>query len=92
MSAPNFLEKYDDLLQLEPAQLQQLWNHYDRDGSGFIESGELKAFVRDMLEVSGERTTDFIVDEVSEGILDMVDANADGKLSLVELAELLKPE
>ena len=93
MSEPNFLEKYDDLLQLDPAQLKQIWDHYDTDGSGFIEvGGELEAFVRDMLEVSGETITDLTVADVVSGILDLVDVNSDGKLSLTELAELLKQD
>jgi Ca2+-binding EF-hand superfamily protein len=93
VSEPNFLEKYNDLLQLDRAELEQIWNHYDRDRSGFIEAGgELEAFVRDMLEVSGESITELVVADVVSGILDLVDVNADGKLSFTELDALLKQD
>ena len=92
MSEANFLDKYNALRELGPAELAEIRDHYDRDQSGFIEAGpELDSFLTDMLRAGGkgEEISELMLTDFIEGILDLFDVNADGKLSKVELQELL---
>ena len=89
----SFLEKYTQLSKLGPAELAQIWQHYDRDDSGFIEAGpELESFLTDMLRASGEQVTELKLRDFIDGVLEMFDINADGKLSRVEVEQLLAAE
>jgi hypothetical protein len=89
----NFLEKYKQLSELSPAAFAEIWQNYDRDGSGFIEAGpELERLLTDMLEACGEELTELKIRDFIEGVLEMFDVNADGKLSRVELETLLRSE
>lgn len=90
MSEANFLDKYNALRELGPAELAEIWNHYDRDQSGFIEAGpELDSFLSDMLRAGGEEVSELKLADFIEGILELFDVNSDGKLSKVELQGLL---
>jgi len=89
----SFLDKYTQLSKLGPAELAEIWQHYDRDNSGYIEAGpELESFLTDMLQASGEDVTDLKLLDFITGVLEMFDINADGKLSRVELQQLLEAE
>jgi Ca2+-binding EF-hand superfamily protein len=89
----SFLEKYTQLSKLGPDELAEIWNHYDRDGSGYIEAGpELERFLTDMLRASGEPLTELKVRDFIAGVLELFDVNTDGKLSRAELQQLLEAE
>jgi Ca2+-binding EF-hand superfamily protein len=91
VSEQNFLAKYNDLTEIDPTELRRLWAHYDTDGSGYIEvGGEFEKFVTDMLRVTGKSVTELMVQDVVSGILELVDLNNDGRLSIDELEQLLK--
>jgi len=63
------------------------WKKYDTDKSGYIESGQLRGFLTEMLK--NQKLDDKTINEYSKSILDIFDANKDGKLSLGEAAQLL---
>lgn len=89
----SFLDKYSGLSQLGPAELAQIWQHYDRDNSGYIEAGpELERFLTDMLRASGEQVTELKLRDFITGVLELFDVNADGKLERSELEQLLTAE
>jgi Ca2+-binding EF-hand superfamily protein len=86
----SFLEKYKQLGKLGPAELAEIWRHYDRDNSGYIDAGpELERFLTDMLRASGEQVTELKVRDFIDGVLELFDINADGKLSRAEVEQLL---
>jgi Ca2+-binding EF-hand superfamily protein len=90
VSEVNFLDKYNELRAIGPSELVEIWHHYDRDASGFIEAGpELESFLTDMLRAGGEQVTELKVKEFIDGVLELFDINADGKLSLTEVEALL---
>ncbi|HLT36690.1 MAG TPA: EF-hand domain-containing protein [Enhygromyxa sp.] len=89
----SFLSKYQELSKLGSAELAEIWQHYDRDGSGYIEAGpELERFLTDMLQAGGEQPTELKIRDFIDGILELFDVNADGKLSRAELEQLLADE
>ncbi|NXI14550.1 CALB1 protein, partial [Irena cyanogastra] len=67
----------------------QTWRKYDSDHSGFIDSEELKSFLKDLLQKANKQIDDSKLTEYTEIMLRMFDANNDGKLELTELARLL---
>lgn len=78
MSRENFLE---------------IWNHYDSDKNGYLESSELDGFLRDFLtmnsQFSSSNLTPATLADYKSTILFLYDTNNDGKLDLSELAKLL---
>lgn len=63
------------------------WKKYDVDKSGYIEAGEIKDFLKEILK--GKKLDDKTLDSYSKQILEIFDVNKDGKLSLGEAAQLL---
>lgn len=89
----SFLEKYSGLSKLGPAELAEIWQHYDRDNSGYIEVGpELESLLSDVLRASGEEVTELKLRDFIDGVLELFDVNADGKLERSELEQLLTSE
>jgi Ca2+-binding EF-hand superfamily protein len=89
----NFLENYKQLSELSPAALAEIWQHYDRDGSGFVEAGpELESLLTDILRACGEEPTELKIRDFIEGVFEMFDIDADGKLGRAELETLLRTE
>ncbi|XP_073535668.1 calbindin isoform X1 [Phyllobates terribilis] len=70
-------------------EFMQTWRRYDTDHSGFIETDELKSFLKDLLKNANKTYEDSKLEEYSETMLKMFDSNNDGKLGLTEMARLL---
>ncbi|CAG0878930.1 unnamed protein product [Darwinula stevensoni] len=84
------LFRFDNPLD-SSVEFMKIWRDYDRDNSGFIEADELKNFLRDLLKEAkkmNEVTEDKLI-EYTDTILQVFDANKDGKLQLSEMAKLL---
>jgi len=89
----SFLDQYKQMSALGSAEFAKIWQHYDRDGSGYIEAGpELESLLTDVLRAGGEEVTELKISDFIAGVLEMFDVNADGKLSRDELARLLEVE
>ncbi|XP_072894858.1 calretinin-like [Hemitrygon akajei] len=71
------------------SELFLTWRKYDADCSGYIEANELKSFLRDLLKKANRHYDDKKLQEYTQTILKMFDANGDGKLGLSEMARLL---
>ena len=100
VSETNFLEKYRGLRSLGLPDLLEIWNHYDRDESGYIEAGpELERFLTDMLRAAKAQDGNGS-DEIGElelrdfitGILELYDIDSDGRLDLGEIEQLLNED
>ncbi|XP_027692791.1 calbindin isoform X2 [Vombatus ursinus] len=70
-------------------EFMQTWRKYDTDHSGFIETEELKNFLKDLLEKANKTFDDTKLAEYTDLMLKMFDSNNDGKLELTEMARLL---
>ncbi|XP_071957461.1 calretinin-like isoform X2 [Antedon mediterranea] len=76
-------------------QFQLVWDEFDKDKSGYIEGNEIELFLRDFLSKS--QTGEFVVSDdtvagLTKVIMQKYDTNADNKIEMSELAELLRPE
>uniref|UniRef100_UPI00358E85D9 calretinin-like n=1 Tax=Myxine glutinosa TaxID=7769 RepID=UPI00358E85D9 len=70
-------------------EFMEAWRHYDSDRSGYIESDELKDFLRDLLKKANREFDEDKLEEYTQTTLRMFDTNQDGKLGLSEMARLL---
>ncbi|XP_072267047.1 calbindin [Pyxicephalus adspersus] len=70
-------------------EFMQTWRRYDTDHSGFIETDELKNFLKDLLKKANKPYEDTKLEEYTQIMLRMFDSNNDGKLGLTEMARLL---
>ncbi|XP_069322350.1 calbindin isoform X2 [Eulemur rufifrons] len=70
-------------------EFMKTWRKYDTDHSGFIETEELKNFLKDLLEKANKVVDDTKLAEYTDLMLKLFDSNNDGKLELTEMARLL---
>ncbi|KAH7638918.1 calbindin-32-like isoform x1 [Dermatophagoides farinae] len=83
------LFRFDNPLE-SSVEFMKIWREYDTDGSGFIEADELKNFLKDLLrEAKREQIDEDKLIEYTDTLLQIFDANKDGKLQLSEMAKLL---
>lgn len=78
--------------RLHVADFMKIWYHYDGDKSGYLESSELKGFLRDYLSKSlkqDEKLTPKSIEDQALILLDAFDKNKDGKIELSELSKFL---
>lgn len=84
------LFRFDNPLD-SSVEFMKIWREYDSDGSGYIEADELKSFLRDLLKEAQrekEVSEDKLI-EYTDTMLQVFDANRDGKLQLSEMSKLL---
>ncbi|XP_075682136.1 calbindin [Rhinoderma darwinii] len=70
-------------------EFMQIWRRYDTDHSGYIETEELKSFLKDLLKKANKPFEESKLEEYTQTMLRMFDSNNDGKLGLTEMARLL---
>lgn len=88
----NFLVQFQHHVKLTSVEFFKVWNHYDQDRSGFIESDELRGFLADLLSREGKVLSPAKIDDYVSVMLDIFDKNKDGKLSLPEMSKILPLE
>lgn len=85
----NFLVlfRFDNPLE-SSVEFMKIWREYDSDGSGYIEADELKNFLRDLLKEAkvNDVSEDKLI-EYTDTMLQVFDANKDGRLQLSEMAK-----
>jgi len=85
-----FRRKCADLTSVD---FMKIWNHYDADGNGYLDSGEIQAFCYDLMsKKKGRRVTKKSLEEFTTGILELYDKNKDGKIEIGELQKLMPVE
>lgn len=85
----NFLVKFQGLKGLTSKDFEEIFDHYDQDKSGSIEGAELEGLIKDCFERrSAEYDWNDLKDDVRK-MMEVFDANKDGKLQKNELKMLL---
>uniref|UniRef100_A0A3Q3IBU2 EF-hand domain-containing protein n=1 Tax=Monopterus albus TaxID=43700 RepID=A0A3Q3IBU2_MONAL len=76
------------LAELTASQFLDIWKHFDADGNGYIEGTELEDFFK---ELETARRGAGVVKNMKEFMANF-DKNADGRIELSELAQILPAE
>ncbi|XP_046843645.1 calretinin-like [Xenia sp. Carnegie-2017] len=85
----NFLMNFRKNVKLTSVEFMEIWFHYDLDKSGFLEGHEIEGFIYDFLKKAEFDVSPTKIKASKDDILNTIDSNKDGKISLTELAELL---
>ncbi|KAL3858753.1 hypothetical protein ACJMK2_009006 [Sinanodonta woodiana] len=99
----NFLRQFRDLhtrefKRITAGQFTEVWTHYDNDGNGYIEDNELDNFLMELVtsvnaqDVGPEVVSKAALEEAKKLLLSAFDENKDGKIDIVELAQILPME
>ncbi|XP_038825839.1 calretinin-like [Salvelinus namaycush] len=78
------------LAELTAAQFLDIWKHFDADGNGYIEGKELENFFRQL--ETARRGTGVVSGEKMKEFMMKFDKNADGRIEMSELAQILPTE
>ncbi|CAB3993570.1 calretinin-like [Paramuricea clavata] len=85
----NFLMSFRKNVKLTSVEFMEIWFHYDLDKSGYLEGSEIEGFIYDFLKKAECDVSPTKIECYKDDILNTIDTDRDGKISLTELAELL---
>jgi len=85
----NFLKKYTARKSLSRQNFDEIFQHYDPDGNGYIDGKELMALIRDIMTKVDNQVSVKEIQDFRETVLKVYVKNTDGKLSKKELGLLL---
>lgn len=90
----SFIATFKNVARLTADDFLKVWEHYDADGNGYIEGKELKEFFTELVEChdNPDAISPQMFEEMCNCFMEAYDENADGKIEMKELAELLRPE
>uniref|UniRef100_A0A8C7GWG4 Calbindin 2 n=1 Tax=Oncorhynchus kisutch TaxID=8019 RepID=A0A8C7GWG4_ONCKI len=83
------------LAELTATQFLDIWKHFDADGNGYIEGKELENFFRELETArrgTGVDPTHAAFREKMKEFMMKFDKNADGRIEMSELAQILPTE
>ncbi|XP_029000804.1 calretinin-like [Betta splendens] len=83
------------LAELTAAQFMDIWKHFDSDGNGYIEGKELENFFQELEKArrgAGMDPSHAAFKEKMKEFMSSVDKNADGRIEMSELAQILPTE
>ncbi|XP_067159021.1 calretinin [Apteryx mantelli] len=83
------------LAELTASQFLDVWKHFDADGNGYIEGKELENFFQELESARKGAGVDSKNDNFGEKMKEFMhkyDKNADGKIEMAELAQILPTE
>uniref|UniRef100_A0A8D0GCA8 Calbindin 2 n=1 Tax=Sphenodon punctatus TaxID=8508 RepID=A0A8D0GCA8_SPHPU len=86
---------YLHLAELTASQFLDIWKHYDADGNGYIEGKELENFFQELESArkgAGMESKNGNFAEKMKEFMQKYDKNADGKIEMAELAQILPTE
>ncbi|XP_029069364.1 calretinin isoform X2 [Monodon monoceros] len=86
---------YLHLAELTASQFLEIWKHFDADGNGYIEGKELENFFQELEKArkgSGMMSKSDNLGEKMKEFMQKYDKNADGKIEMAELAQILPTE
>ncbi|KAA3677384.1 uncharacterized protein DEA37_0009451 [Paragonimus westermani] len=99
LQADNYLQQFFDpqtrrFHSVTASQFTDVWNHFDKDGNGFIDGDELQMFLCKLVEciVPSEVSKSFSYDDMEELVNELmaaIDTNKDNRIDLREMAQLL---
>ncbi|KAF5400076.1 Calbindin [Paragonimus heterotremus] len=73
----------------------ECWQHYDRDGNGYLEGEELDGFLREFIssvipgDIGNEVVSDIAMTQLKTEFMNAYDDNSDGRIDINELARIL---
>ncbi|XP_071822035.1 calretinin-like [Apostichopus japonicus] len=88
----NILLKYQHLDYLKSVDVMKIWNRYDHDKSGFIDQKELVGLFGDLFEQSGSSPDMQQLEDYKTIMLESIDVDKDGRISMSELENILPVE
>uniref|UniRef100_A0A8D2NVY0 Calbindin 2 n=1 Tax=Zosterops lateralis melanops TaxID=1220523 RepID=A0A8D2NVY0_ZOSLA len=83
------------LAELTASQFLDIWRHFDADGNGYIEGKELENFFQELESARKGAGVDSKKDNLGDKMKEFMhkyDKNADGKIEMAELAQILPTE
>ncbi|NXT36812.1 CALB2 protein, partial [Pelecanoides urinatrix] len=83
------------LAELTASQFLDVWRHFDADGNGYIEGKELENFFQELESARKGAGVDAKNDNLGDKMKEFMhkyDKNADGKIEMAELAQILPTE
>ncbi|KAG8562370.1 hypothetical protein GDO81_015654 [Engystomops pustulosus] len=86
---------YLHLAELTASQFLDIWKHYDSDGNGYIEGKELENFFQELEAArrgAGVEGSSINIGEKLKEFMQKYDKNADGRIEMSELAQILPTE
>ncbi|XP_015223866.1 calbindin 2a isoform X1 [Lepisosteus oculatus] len=86
---------YLHLAELTASQFLDIWKHFDADGNGYIEGKELENFFKELENArrgAGMDSPNASFSEKMKEFMAKFDKNADGKIEMSELAQILPTE
>uniref|UniRef100_A0A4X1SNZ6 Calretinin n=1 Tax=Sus scrofa TaxID=9823 RepID=A0A4X1SNZ6_PIG len=95
MAGPQQQPPYLHLAELTASQFLEIWKHFDADGNGYIEGKELENFFQELEKArkgSGMVSKSDNLGEKMKEFMQKYDKNADGKIEMSELAQILPTE
>ncbi|GAB1598244.1 calbindin-32-like isoform X3, partial [Argonauta hians] len=98
----NFLKQFRDcsghFKKITAHQFIDVWNHYDKNGNGYIDGCELEDFLQELVtsilkaDDGKEAVSETAFKDAKELFMDAFDVNLDGRIDISELTELLPLE
>jgi Ca2+-binding EF-hand superfamily protein len=89
----NFLQQFIQSSDVSNLDIDQVFEHYDKDKSGKIQEDELNKLVKDLMSKKsgeGEEVTQAEIDDYKQQLLAIADKDGDGQISKDELILLVK--
>ncbi|NXH68341.1 CALB2 protein, partial [Hydrobates tethys] len=83
------------LAELTASQFLDVWRHFDADGNGYIEGKELENFFQELESARKGAGVDAKNDNLGDKMKEFMhkyDKNADGRIEMAELAQILPTE
>ncbi|XP_039255656.1 secretagogin-like [Styela clava] len=85
--APGF-----DFSEINAIKFAEIWNHFDKDKSGYMEGKELDHFVEEVgTKILQKKPTKEEFKSLKKTLMSAYDLEKNGKISMVELAQMLLP-
>ncbi|KER20245.1 hypothetical protein T265_11151 [Opisthorchis viverrini] len=73
----------------------ECWQHYDKDGNGYLEGAELDGFLREFIssvipgDIGDEVVSEIALAQLKSEFMEAYDDNGDGRIDINELAQIL---
>ncbi|XP_046893015.1 calbindin [Hypomesus transpacificus] len=77
-------------VEISASQFLDIFHHYDNDGNGYIEGKELQSFIKELQQARKQAGLE-LTDQM-RAFVDEYEKNADGKIGIVELVQILPTE
>ncbi|KAG7470008.1 hypothetical protein MATL_G00134770 [Megalops atlanticus] len=77
-------------VEISASQFLDIFHHYDNDGNGYIEGKELQNFIRELQQARKQAGLELT--EQMKAFVEEYEQNAEGKIGIVELVQILPTE